>query len=292
MRVTEGMMTEQYLFSRNKILQKETKIQSQLATNSKILNISDDVAGALDSIRLNSQNDKTASYIKNAESATNFMQASLNSLDQVTNALQTIIGQANSAVNALNTSNYGSIAQSIKDSLSAIVNNVNTKYNNMYLFGGTNYSGDPVSIDSNGKAVVSATDHSGEVKLRLSDNVTETINIPGTKISDTGIFTAVNNIIDSLVAGNAPTQVQLQDLNSAYNAMLNVQSEGGAKINRMQSIRDLLQNQSNNYQDMLAKLQGIDTAKLVVDLQQQDYLLQVSYKLLANVFPKSLIDYL
>ena len=292
MRVTEGMMTDQYLYNHDKVAQKETQIQSQLAANTKILNVSDDVSGALDAIRLNSQNNKTLSYIKNADSATSFMQSSLNSLDQVTTQLQNIISSSNSAVNALNSSNYGSIAQSIKDSLAAIVNNVNTKQNGMYLFGGTNYSDDPVSIDVNGKAVVSATDHSGEVKLRLSDNVTETINIPSTKISGTGIFTAVNNIIDSLVGGNAPTQTQLNDLSTAYNALLNVQSENGAKINRFQNIHDLLQNQSDNYQAMLTKVQGIDTAKLVVDLQQQDYLLQVSNKLLANVLPKSLINYL
>lgn len=292
MRVTEGMMADQFLYSHDKISQKEVQIQSQLAANTSILNVSDNVSGALDSIRLNSQNNKTLSYVKNADSATNFMQASVDSLDQITTEFQNIISSANTATNPLNATNFGSIAQTIKNSLAAIANNMNSKQNGMYLFGGTNYSDDPVSIDANGKAVVSATDHSGEVKLRLSDNVTETINIPSTKVTGTGIFTAINNVIDALASGTAPTQAQLADLTNAYNGLLNVQSEGGAKINRFQNIHDLLQNQSNNYQAMIAKVGGVDTAKLVVDLQQQDYLLQVSNKILANVLPKSLIDYL
>ena len=70
---------------------------------------------------------------------------------------------------------------------------MNTKYSGMYLFGGTNNQADPVSLDSNGNAVVTSGDISGEVKAQVSSASSIAINIPGSNITDTKIFTSINN---------------------------------------------------------------------------------------------------
>ena len=136
-----------------------------------------------------------------------------------------------SAVNSLTVQNSGTMAQSVKDSLSLIVDSINQKQNDMYLFGGTNYQDAPVSLDANGKAVMSALDHSGVTKVQISTNTKESMNIPGDKIYDTGIFEAINDIIDSLNGGTAPTQAQLDSLSTAYKELVNVQSLGGERMN-------------------------------------------------------------
>lgn len=292
MRVTEGLIAEKYLYSQEKIANKKIKLQTQLANNSRIDKLTDDVAGSLESIKLDALIKKTDTYAKNADNALNFMKTSLDFLDQATTNIQNIMSTANTAKDAMNVQNYETISQSIKNSLSAIIQSVNSKHNGMYLFGGTNYNADPVTIDADGKAVISALDHSGEVKVQLSANTKESMNISGSEIFDTGIFEAVNDLIDSLDSGTGPTESQLQAIETAYNNFLNVQSLSGEKMNRFENLYDLLQNQSAGYNEMLVKVQEIDPAKVVVDLQQQDYLLQVSYKLLANAFPKSVFDFI
>jgi flagellar hook-associated protein 3 FlgL len=292
MRVTEGMVANNYLNAEKKITEKQVKISTQLANNSKIQTLSDDVSGSLESISLYDQIKKTEAYINNSQSAYDFMDSSLNSLELASTQLQNIISVSQSAVNALNNGNSATMAQSVKDSLSLIVNSVNQKQNDMYLFGGTNYQDAPVSLDANGKAVLSALDHSGETKVQISTNSKEAMNIPGSKIFATGIFTAVNDIIDSLNGGTAPTQAQLDSLTAAYKEFANVQSLGGEKMNRLTNMKDVLSNQKTFYNDKLTKVQGIDTAALSTELSQQDYLLQVTYKLLANALPKSVFDYL
>lgn len=292
MRVTEGMIANKYLFSHKQITDKQMKIQTQLANNSRIETLSDDVAGSLDAINVNTQRKRTDAYLKNVQNANGFVKASMNSLDRTIEEIQKITTSATSANNQMINQSYGTIAQSIKDNLNSIVQSINDKYNGMYLFGGTDFSGDPVSIDANGKAVISATDHSGEIKVQISSNTKETMNIPGDKITGSGIFQAVNDIIDSLVGGAQPTGAQLDALTAANNKLLNVQSLAGEKVNRLDSMETILTNQNTNYEELLSKIQGIDPAKLSVELQEQDYLLQVSYKLLANSFPKSVFDYL
>ena len=292
MRITEGMLSDQYLKNYNKIAEQKQKLQTQLSTNSKINTLSDDLIGALQSIKVEAQIKKTDTYIKNVQTANEFITSSLDSLDNMTTEIQKIMEIITSASDPLNAINYPSMLQSIKDSLNAIVQDTNAKHNDMYLFGGTNYTTPPVTIDINGKAVITIEDISGEVKVQLSQNVTDAINIPGNKIFGTGIFSAINNIIDSFAAGNAPDDAIKTGLNDAYNQLLNIQTLGGEKSNRFEDISALLSNQQTNLTGTLSNIQGIDIAKLAVDLQQQDYLLQISSKLFANIFPKSIYDYL
>lgn len=292
MRVTEGLMTDRYLYTQAKIAEKKMKISTQLATNSKIDKLSDDIAGSLESIKLDSQIRRTKTYAKNAQSAQDFIDQSLKSLDQVTTEMQNIMTAATNSGNVLNQGNFDTIAQSIKNSLSAIVQNVNAKQGDRYLFGGTDYSAEPVTIDAGGKAVVSTLDHSGEIKVQLSVNIKEAMNIPGNQVLESGMFEAINDVIDALEAGNAPTDAQKLALTNAYQEILDVQSLGGEKINRLDNIRTVLQGQTDNYTEMLTRVQEIDPAKLVMELQQQDYLLQISSKLLSNSFPQSVFNFL
>ncbi len=292
MRVTEGLITEKFLYYKNKVSSKKMKLQNQLANNSKIDTLSDDLSGSLESIKFATQIKKTETFSKNAESAKDFMTSTLRILEYSTDEMQKIISATQSSVNALNTSNYGTIAQSIKDSLSAIVQSMSSKQNDMYFFGGTDYSAPPFAIDANGRAVVTSANISGEVKVQVTQNIKDTINIPGSKIVATGVFDAINAIIDSLEAGATPSDALINNLESAYKEMLNVQSLGGERMNRIEDINEVLKNQKENLLKLLAKKQEIDPAELLVDLQHQDYLLQVSYKLLANSFPKSIFDYI
>ncbi|KAF0142430.1 MAG: flagellar hook-associated protein FlgL [Stygiobacter sp.] len=292
MRVTEGLMTDRYLYTQSKISEKKMKLSTQLATNSKIDKLSDDIAGSLESIKLDSQIRRTKTYAKNAQSAQDFIDQSLKALDQVTTEMQNIMTAATNSGNVMNQGNYDTIAQSIKNSLSAIVQNVNAKHGDRYLFGGTNYSAEPVTIDAGGKAVVSALDHSGEINVQLSGNIKEAMNIPGDQVLESGMFEAINDVIDALEAGNAPTDAQKLALTNAYQEILDVQSLGGEKINRLDNIITVLNGQTDNYTEMLTRVQEIDPAKLVMELQQQDYLLQISSKLLSNSFPQSVFNFL
>lgn len=292
MRVTEGSITSTYLYNQQQVLKRKTQIQTELATNSKIQTLSDDVTGSLESIKINSQLQKTDTYVQNGVNAKQFMNSSLQSIDNMTVEIQKILTTSINAENPLNVQNYGTMAQSIKDSLSAIVQNMTAKQNDMPLFGGTNFKDVPVTIDVNGKAVISAADFSGEMKAQISQDVKQTFNIPGSKILGSGLFESINNIIDSLNAGNSPTKTQQADLENALHTMLNIQSLGGQSINRMEDINQMLTIQKSNLQEMLSNKQGIDVAALSVELQNKDYLLQITNKLLANNYPKSLFDYL
>jgi len=292
MRISNSMMTDDFLYDNNQIQQNLVKIQTQLSTNTKIQTLSDDVGLSLNSINWETQLSKSQTYSKNVDNGKDFINNSLSALDSINTEVQNIISQATSSNNALNSQNYSTIAGTIKNSLSSIVQTMNTKYNGMYLFGGTNNQSDPISLDSDGKAVVTTEDISGEVKTQVSGTSSSAINIPGSSVVATGIFDSINQIITTLQSGQPVDETTINALETSYQGLLNVQSAGGNTYSRLDNISQQLTTQQTNLQTMITNKLGVDTAKLSVDLQSQQYLLQMSDKILATTMSKSLLDYI
>lgn len=294
MRISDSMMTKDFLYDNNQIQQNLVKIQTQLSTNTKVQTLSDDVGLSLNGINWETQLSKSQTYSTNVGNGKDFINNSINALSSMNTEVQNIISQATSANNALNSQNYSTIAGTIKNSLASIVQTMNTKYNGMYLFGGTNNQDPPVSIPDtqSGNAVVTTGDISGEVKTQVSGTITTAINIPGQNIVDTGLFNSINQIINSLQSGQAPDATAMTNLETSYQNLLNVQTSGGNIYNRLDNISQQLSTQQTNLQTMISNKLGVDPAKLSVDLQSQQYLLQMSDKILATTFSKSLLDYI
>ncbi len=292
MRITENLLSERYLYNQNRINEKKLKMQSQITNNTKLEKLTDNVGNSLEAIKLDSTIRKIETFQKNIIYAKDYLSIATDSIENIADETQKIISQIMKADNALNSSNLASVTQSIKLSLRAIVDSLNEKRNDMYLFGGTDFSDTPWSIDSNGRAFRNSTNVTGEIKVQITQNIKDTINITGNKIEETDLINTLNDILDSLEANSVPDGTLKQRLNNAYNSIVNLQSINGEKLIRLDDISALLEKQLLNTQELLSKKQDIDPAKLIVDLQYQDYVLQLSYKLAATILPKSLLDYL
>lgn len=292
MRITENLLSERYLYNQNKINEKKLKMQSQITNNTKLEKLTDNVGDSLEAIKLDANIKKIETFQKNIVYAKDYLSITMDSIENMAGETQKIIGQLTNLDNALNNSNISTVTQSIKLSLRAIVDSLNEKRNDMYLFGGTDFSDAPWSIDANGRAVRNSTNVTGEIKVQITQNIKDTINITGNKIEATDLIDTLNDILDVLESNNVPDSSLQKRLNDSYNAIVNLQSLNGEKLNRLEDISSLLDKQLLNTQELLSKKQDIDPAKLIVDLQYQDYVLQMSYKLAATILPKSLLDYL
>jgi len=306
MRISDSMMTDDFLYDNSQIQQSLIKTQTQLATNTKIQTLSDDVGLSLSGINWETQLSKSKTYSSNVENGKDYINNTLSALNSMGSDVQNIISQATSSINALNSQNYSTIAGTIKDSLSSIVQTMNTQHNGMYLFGGTNNKTAPITInsdgtasvasvastDANGKIVNTPIDLTGEVKTQVSATVSTAINIPGSDITATGILDSINAIISTLNNNQAPDSNAINTLESSYQCLLNVQSSGGNIYNRLDNISQQLASQQTNLQTIISDKLGVDPAQLSVNLQSQQNLLQMSYKVLATSFSKSILDYI
>ena len=108
----------------------------------------------------------------------------------------------------------------------------------------------------------------------------------------TDIFNTLKQISEDLRNGIVPSNEQIAAVDNFNSRLTSKQSEVGNIINQVSTIENMLSQQSFNLQELAQNENGVDLAKAVVDLQNQDFLLQVSQKIAAMILPQTLLDYL
>lgn len=108
----------------------------------------------------------------------------------------------------------------------------------------------------------------------------------------TDIFNTLKQISNDLRNGIVPSNDQIAAVESFNSRLTSKQSQVGNTINQISTLQSMLEQQTYNLMELAQNENGVDVAKAVVDLQNQDYLLQVSQKLGSMILQKSLLDYL
>ncbi len=108
----------------------------------------------------------------------------------------------------------------------------------------------------------------------------------------TDIFNTLIAISNSLRAGNLPTQDQIKQVSDFNNRMLDNISKIGNTTNQLSNTKALIGNQQTQLNTLMSNTQSVDMAQAVMDLQNQQNLLQMSYKLAASVTAQSILNYM
>lgn len=109
---------------------------------------------------------------------------------------------------------------------------------------------------------------------------------------DLDVFNQLKIIINNLRNGIPPTEEQRAAINAFNTRVIGKLSEIGNIVNQFSSIESMLTQQNLDITENNSQVNEVDVAKAIIDLQNQDYLLQLSQKLAATILPKSLLDYL
>ncbi|MHB8338610.1 MAG: hypothetical protein ACYDEE_14440, partial [Ignavibacteriaceae bacterium] len=108
----------------------------------------------------------------------------------------------------------------------------------------------------------------------------------------TDIFNTLIAVRNNLQAGTKPTATQIQAITDFNNRLLDNIAKTGNNTNQLSNSKTLLTNQQTQLQSMISNVQGVDVAKSVVDLQNQQNVLQDIYHMAAMVSSNSLLNYL
>lgn len=418
MRITDVMLSNDFLTNFNNSKTKINELQTQIATGTKIQKPSDSPGGTSRILGLNNQLAQLDTYTKNINSGLAFIQDTTTTMESIQGEITNIMIKLNNIGNVAAGSDLNNFADQIDASLSEILNLANTKSDGKYIFGGTDFSADPFGFTSDKSAVVvKPGDISGQQNIRTSQNTFQKINMTGTEVfgtivnqngnidptttigsavssqtsvydtsgtsytlkvdytktaankysmtyditdsggnsvfntapaaksivfnSSTGyietvdgqpasqihikadtvnidfmfdqtsikensgtsslvysanqktdIFNTLLTIKNNLKSGIKPTDEQIKIVTDFNNHLLDNIAKVGNTINQLSNSKDLLASQQTQIEKVTNTIQGVDMAKAIMDLQNQDYLLQTSYKLAATVATKSLLDFL
>jgi flagellar hook-associated protein 3 FlgL len=156
-------------------------------------------------------------------------------------------------------------------------------------------SGYLVSINNKPPSEINISVPSNRINFYIDfQNTTEgnSLNFNFNLNQQTDIFNTLQIIIRNLRNGVLPTEAQKAEVDKFHIRVLEKLSEVGNIVNQFNSFETMLNQYSLEIQTLNQDVVGVDVVKSIIDLQNKDYLLQVTQKIAAAILPKSLLDYL
>ena len=183
MRITDSMMSNNFINSLTQTKSRIDKLSVQIATQTKIQKPSDSPGGTIKINRLNSQISQSDMYTNNIQNGLSFIDNSIISMERIQSETSQNITKLTELENATNGGDFTSYADAIDLSLKAIMDAANSQYDGKYIFGGTDYSTAPFGMTTDGNAVeVKANDISGKQEIKIAPNISQKLNMSGTEV--------------------------------------------------------------------------------------------------------------
>lgn len=302
LRVTQGMMHMQLMRNLNRNLTQMEQLQQQTTTGRKINKASDDPVGITYSVRYRAEISANEQYQENVDSALSWLDFNDTVVAQAGDVLQRVKELATQGANGTNPDlALDNIKSEIEQLKRQLIDIANSKLNGKYVFNGEQF--DKMPYDTTDPAMVArevATD-TGKVKYAVGVNTQLDINFTANQVfgaadpTGTGdnVFSVLDRIITSLDSANHDgVNAEIPNIEKSIDRLLNVRSEIGARVNRVELIQNRLQDLGINLTDMQSKVEDADFEKLLIDTQINENIYQASLSVGAKVIKQSLVDFL
>ncbi|NLT50043.1 MAG: flagellar hook-associated protein FlgL [Ignavibacteria bacterium] len=205
MRVTQRSLQLSYLINMQKTQEKVGFYQKQITTQSKINKPSDSPIGSARVMRLSNQVESLSVYSKNIDSGLPLIGRTISAMETMQSEIEKLRSDFTLMNNPLENENLDIYAQNVDRAIAALLDSANSEFDGQYLFGGTDFSQKPFGYNSTNTAVeVKASDISGIHKIKISDTISQKINIQGNEL-----FSAITQQNGNLDSGSAVGSVQL-----------------------------------------------------------------------------------
>lgn len=160
MRITQSMMTRRYLNNLNTALGNVARSNQRIASGRKFEHVSENVTASVKSMRVRENISASEMYIDSMKAVDNELASAESNLmavlDNLTTVKEKIVKVQNSAT--IDADSRENIADEIRNLQQTILKTVNTKYDDKYIFGGTNTHSAPFAIAANGTVTYNGAD--------------------------------------------------------------------------------------------------------------------------------------
>lgn len=287
MRVTEKIINTGLLRNISSAMRRMDKQYSQLSTGKKIQLPSDDPVGLITSLRMNDTIRQNERYKTNSETAISWLEATDASLNELTKVLNRLSELAVASANGIHTDDT---RQAYEDEIRELREHVqqiaNTQHEQRYLFGGQEtttpayenfvYQGDTnrLTAEIGGGSTIQFSYYGQEVFRDLFQQLDDFANHVDVGDFDAITDTDINNIRDQLTH------------------ILNIRSEIGAKVNRLEKNTSRLELLGVQYESLLSSVEDVDYAEVVMQLKMQETVYQAALGAGARIMQTTLLNYL
>lgn len=189
MRVTQSMMTRNYMKNLNTAVGNVAKSNQRISTGRKYTRLSDNVSEGSRALKVREDLYKNEQYVSNIKGAENELSSAESNLKSMTEILQTAQERIEKGLNGTNSEDAReSIAKEIRNLQDQILKTANAKFGDKFLFSGTNNSTPPFSIGADGKTLYNGH----PVEDIYQDNTDGLYYVPGANPGDLPVLIPQN----------------------------------------------------------------------------------------------------
>jgi len=308
MRITHGVMVNNFLSDMDNNLNTLNKLQRQANTGKVFSKPSDDPFRVSRTMQMYAQINGNKQYNRNIKDVINWMDTTDTALNQITKCLQRVEELIVSAGNATyGTEEFLAIKEEINERVAEYGQILNTTFDGKYVFGGKDAMSKPINITSspggdnsiaiNGnKTLINQT---LEIEISMGVRVEYTVNAVdvlefsdgGTPKDVKGIF---DNILDNLNNGNKSDLLEknLGDVQKTLNNVLAVRAKVGTMQNRMESAKKLNEAENFNLTEILSSNEDVDVVEKAMEIGAAQTVYMASLQTSSKVLQPSILDFL
>ncbi|WP_206810926.1 flagellar hook-associated protein FlgL [Paradesulfitobacterium ferrireducens] len=304
MRITNNMLSRNLLRNLEAAKGRMDELQNQMSTGHRISRPSDDPVGIENALRLKTNIAMVNQWSNNASEALGNMNTTDSIMGEMTSMLQRVRELAVQGANDTTPPDARKgIAQEVRQLAEQLRVVANTKIGTKYIFAGTKTDQEPMPTPSS-----SWQGNFDPVNFQVGNNVTVNITVDGQDlftnetggtVNGQGIFanSSYSGVLDDLsnaleTNDTVAIGATLDDIDSNIDKVQQLRAGLGARINRMNAIRDQLDATTYNLEKNLSDIQDADMAKAIVDFKNQENVFRSALAVGAQIIQPSLVDFL
>ena len=280
--------------------------QSQAAVNTSLQEVatgksvnvpSDNPAASAAMVQNTIETANVDQYTQNVSGTLSMLQTADSSIGSVVNSLTQALSLGTEGANGTtNSTDLQAIATQVQGILESVVSQANTTYQGAYLFGGTETSSAPYTVDSSSPSGYTYNGNSDTNSVAVGDDVNIQMNLPGSQIfsnANSDVLGSLSNLVSALKSGNSS---QIQTATTAISTALNYVTQQRVFYGNAESQLNLqetsLQQETVNLTSQQSSLIDVNEAQAATELSQAETTDNAAEAAAAKVLPDTLLNYL
>jgi len=255
----------------------EQTLTSELSSGLRVASLQDDPVAVAQSALLGSSIAQDVTFVQTASNESSRLQVADSTLGevvtQVTSALSTAVAGNNGALNA---GNIASVVQQLSGIRDQVLSLANTSYQGQYLFGGSQGSTPPFTLDTSTNPATA--NYNGDTNVQYVGTPSGQkiqVNLPGSALfgaAGSGVLGALNQLISDF-SGSATASAISTDtsaLTTALSQLSTQRSTLDSSLNRLQSSSTYVQTEQAQLTVAQGNLVSANPATVATQLSQAE----------------------
>ncbi len=317
MRITNNMMSNNYLSALNKSLERQSKVQEQLSDGKAIHRPSDDPIKTIRSLRFNTNLAMNEQFTQNINDSLSWMETTDGAMNDLSSVMIRIKELAISADGTKPVDALNAVGAEIDQLINQAITIGNTKIGDRYIFAGQMDDTKPFErkqiTDPLSNTVKDVVVYNGDInkismliKPGIANPSEDSINLTGNDVFGPTTFQYGNPTMDVFsqliqikeeLQKTAPdtawiSNVGLGNIDSIHSKQLKEYTQLGARMSTYEMAKNMLENNSTVIIGDVAANEDLDIAAAIIEQKNSENVYKAALAVGAKIMPLSLVDFL